>query len=75
MLSHYFSNRVMILANVQAFLLYVAGGMNDPVKFVFVTGYEVREKISHRIVLLIIDFANGELLLMFLRKLTVHNLG
>ena len=40
----------MILAGVQAFLHYVVGGMNDSVKFVFVTGYEVNQKICHHIV-------------------------
>ena len=43
-------NRVMILAGVQAFLLYFVGGMNDPVKFVFVTGYDMNQTISHRTV-------------------------
>ena len=40
----------MVLTGVQVFLHYVVGGMNDPVKFVFVTGYEVSQKISHHIV-------------------------
>ena len=36
-----FLNRVMILAGVQACLSYFVGGMNDPVRFAFVTSYEV----------------------------------
>ena len=63
-----FTNRVMILAGVQAFLHYFVGGMNDPMKFVIVTGYEINQTISHRIVWLRIEFICGELLLLFLRK-------
>ena len=63
--------RVTILAGVQAFLHYFVGGINDSVKFVFVTGYEVHHTISHRIVWLSIEFICGELFLLFFRRLSV----
>ena len=44
-----FSNRVMTRAGVQTFSLYFVGAVNDPVKFMFATGYEVDQTISHRI--------------------------
>ena len=65
-----FSNRIMVLAGVRAFLHYFVGGrpVNDPVKFVFVTGYEVNQKISHCIVCLSIEFVCGQFMVTFLRK-------